>query len=303
LAEVDPPNAPLCLVQRFDCLMALGDHGGALSCADEVIKAAPTNPAGYYCKGTILLRTRRFEEAVEAYRQTAKLGPSNPEAHFALGGALHTTGRHAEAAEAFREAQEKSPRANPRRQFYEKQQRFCERAARLQPRLPELLRSTELPADWEDLLALADLCQRGEKRYYAAAVKFYKAAIAARPETAEEIMTGHRQLAAAASVQAGLGKGEDAADLDEGERERLRRQGLDWLKAELVEWKKVFDRTPPMARHTIRLGLEQLHTNPEFACTREPAVLEQLTPGERDGWKEFWNEVEGLMKQVDGAGR
>ena len=163
----------------------------------------------------------------------------------------------------------------------------------------------KLGEDWsaEDLLALADLCQRGEKRYYAAAVKFYKAAIAAKPQTADEIMTGHRQLAAAASVQAGLGKGEDAADLDEAERGRLRSQGLDWLKAELVEWKKLFDTTPPNARHTIRLGLEQLHGNPEFACTRETAVLEQLTDDERDAWKEFWNEVEALMKQIDGAAR
>jgi tetratricopeptide (TPR) repeat protein len=75
----------------------------------------------------------------------------------------------------------------------------------------------------------------------AAAARFAAEAFAARPKLADDLRFPNRRNAACSAALAGCGQGQDAAKLDDAERARLRRQALDWLRADLAAWGALLD--------------------------------------------------------------
>jgi hypothetical protein len=68
---------------------------------------------------------------------------------------------------------------------------------------------------------------------------------AGEPGLAEDLNAQHRYNAARAAALAGCGAGEDAAHLTDSDRAGLRKQALDWLRADLEAWRKILDQGPP----------------------------------------------------------
>src|SRR5205814_89708 len=68
--------------------------------------------------------------------------------------------------------------------------------------------------------------------------RFYAEAFAAQPALADDLKVGHRYNAACYAALAAAGMGEDTARLDDKEKSRLRKQALDWLRADLTLWSK-----------------------------------------------------------------
>jgi eukaryotic-like serine/threonine-protein kinase len=298
LADVDPVTAPTAHAQRVDCLIMLGDYETAQKAARESIKLAPTSPFGHYTMGLVLLQTRKEEEAIDAFRQAVKLAPGQPEFRFALGVALFARQSLQEATDEIRRAVTVCPPGHPRLGAMLQQQRLCEMILKLQPTLPDLVGGKDLPTDAEELLALAYLCRTEKNRYFATAVRAYAAAIASKPDSANDVTTDHRHQSAAAAVLVADGQGEDVAQLDEQERLRLRQQGLDWLKADLSLLTRVYDKGPSPERSLIRLWVQRVRSNPDLACVRDAGKLEKLSEAERMAWKQFWAEVDGLHKKI-----
>ena len=124
---------------------------------------------------------------------------------------------------------------------------LCERMLALDARLPALLQGKERPAAAEQL-ELAHLCQEYGRPHAAAGL--YAAAFAARPALADDLderpplQRRLRRRPAAADL------GPDGARLGETERASLRRQALDWLRADLA-WGQIAARRqvggPPFA--------------------------------------------------------
>jgi hypothetical protein len=75
-------------------------------------------------------------------------------------------------------------------------------------------------------------------------------------------------------------------------RAALRRQALDWLKADLAAWRGHGDESR-RAR-----ALRSWRSDPALACVRDEEGLAKLPPAERAAWGEFWAEVEGLLKSA-----
>jgi tetratricopeptide (TPR) repeat protein len=61
----------------------------------------PQDPAAYYNLGTLLLRTRRYDEAACAYRQSLRYRTNHPATYLNLGAALKDGGRISEAVAAW----------------------------------------------------------------------------------------------------------------------------------------------------------------------------------------------------------
>jgi hypothetical protein len=100
--------------------------------------------------------------------------------------------------------------------------------------------------------------------------------------------------AACAAALAGCGKGKDADQVDDSERARLRRQALDWLRADRH---RRIDREPDRVPKIV----EQMHywlTDTDFAGVRGAKALAQLPEADREPWQALWRDVADTLARA-----
>jgi hypothetical protein len=168
----------------------------------------------------------------------------------------------------------------------------------LQKRLPAMVQGKDSSKDAGELLAFADLCRRPFDEQYAASAKFFAAAFAADPKLAAEFPTPHRPNAACVAAMAGCGKGKDADRLDDKERARLRRQALDWLRAELDAWGRALGNAPEQAHPILLREVGRWLEDTDFAGVRGAEALGKLPEAERQAWQKLWNDVADMLKRA-----
>jgi serine/threonine protein kinase/Flp pilus assembly protein TadD len=269
----DLPEAHCNLGTALDYALAHNNLGGAL-----------------HAKG-------RLDEAIAAYQEAIRLNKDFALAHYNLGGALLEKGQFAQALASFRRGHELGSR-KPRWPYPSAQWvRNAERLVALDDKLPTVLSGKVQPADTAERLALAQLCQAHKKRY-AAAARFYAEVFAAEPKLNGDHPSGLRCNAACAAALAGCGQGEDTKSLDEKERARLRRQALDWLRADLAGWGRLLAKEPAKARPVVVQQMRHWLDDPDFAGVRGTEALERLPAAERPDWQKLWQDVEELRQRA-----
>lgn len=112
-----------------------------------------------------------------------------------------------------------------------------------------------------------------------------------------DVARGLRSPAASASALAALGQGKDALGLDAQEKARLRRQALDWLKAELAALTKLLEGRVPQTRALVQARLKQWQRDPAFAPFRDATALTPLPEEERRDWQQLWADVAARLTQ------
>jgi tetratricopeptide (TPR) repeat protein len=164
-----------------------------------------------------------------------------------------------------------------------------------------MLAGDDIPADLDTQLALAAWCYT-YKRMGRTAVRLYDAAFKKQAELADRLDAGHRFHAACAAARAACGRGNDVAKLDGRTKATLRKQALEWLRADLAAWAKR-SRQGRLARlaHTLkpweypaRIVKEWLELR-DLAGVRDAAALANLPEEERTQWRRFWAGVEELV--------
>jgi hypothetical protein len=95
--------------------------------------------------------------------------------------------------------------------------------------------------------------------------------------------------------------GKGAAELV-ASKVKLRRQALDWLKAELAAWSKILESGPPQARPVVASTLEHWKEDSDVAGIRDAAALDRLPQEERAACKQLWADVDGLLSKVEFRG-
>jgi hypothetical protein len=109
---------------------------------------------------------------------------------------------------------------------------------------------------------------------------------------------GLRYNAACAAALAGGGAGDEAAKLADAQRAALRRQALDWLRADLVAWRGRLDRQPDKAHPAVAQKMRHWLGDADFNGVRGPDTLAKLPEAERQPWQQFWQEVEALGQRA-----
>jgi tetratricopeptide (TPR) repeat protein len=291
-AELNPKNAE----NWHDLSQALlnsGQRDAAYECVQRAVALDPKLAVAQYSMGWHLQEQRRWDEAMARYRKAIEIVPDYAEANCNLAVCLASVGRFAEALPFMRRGHEAGSKLpdwfHPSAEWL----RQIEIQAALEEKLPALLAGEIAPVDNAERLEYAQMCWR--KGLLRAEVKLLSEAIANDPTLVDDLAAGHRYDAACSAAGASAGLGKDASGLDDAERVRLRRQAIDWLRADLALHAKRLETGKPEDRTATKDTLRKWQKDAELACIRDPEQLDLLPEDDRTALEELWLDVADLI--------
>jgi serine/threonine-protein kinase len=266
-----------------------GQMDEAIACFKKAVELAPKEAMAHTNLGSALKAKGHLDEAIAEYRKAIALEPKFTGAHDNLAHALMDKGQMDEAIACFKKAIELDPKFAPARTGL-----ADARVAAVQDKLPAFLKGDFKPTTSDERLGLAQSCRN--KKLYRASAGLYAAAFAADPKLAADPGEGYRYNAASAAALAAAGHGDDAAKLDDKEKVRLRKQALDWLRADLALRTKQLDSGQPADRTAAQQALQHWQKDSDLAGLRDPDALAKLPPAEREACTQLWAEVTALLR-------
>jgi serine/threonine-protein kinase len=293
--ELDPKYA----AAHSNLGVALSDKGQvdeAIACHRKAIELDPRYAAAHNNLGIALMVKGQYDEAIGCYRRAVELDPRFAGAHMNLAVALSVTGQMGEAIAYFRKAIELGANFT----WFRPQLAKAQRPVAVRGELPASQKGSATMTRIEGLIGLAGWCQN--QKLHHASTRLCAEAFAADPRLAADLVAGHRYNAACSAALAAAGKGEDAATLDDMERARLRKQALDWLRADLALWTSQLDTHTPADRASASTALRPWQQDPDLAGIRDPEALAQLSAGERKDFETLWAEVRALIDRAQKNG-
>ena len=267
----------------------------------KAIDLKPAYAEAYYNLGNAMNAQHKLPEAVTAYRKAIDLKPDLAEAHCNLGLVLQQQGLFVDSLTSLRRGHELGTRSAhwpyPSAEWVRK----ADQNVWLEAKLPKVLSRETMPADATERVALASFCRQSYKQFYRASARFFSEAFAAEPQLANDLLARNRYNAAGAAALAGCDQGKDVANFDAEARARLRRQALDWLRADLIAWENLFQKEPAKAPPVLRQVMQQWQHDADFDGVRHPKALAKLAEAERREWQAFWEQVAALERRAGEA--
>jgi serine/threonine protein kinase len=258
----------------------------------EIVALDPKYESAQRNLGKALRENGKIDEAIFVFQTVTSLNPDSAEAHCDLGDVLFRQGRFVEALAARRRGHELGSKSPGWRYPSGEWVRKAELLVELDAKLPKILNGEVQPADAAERIALAQMCQKDFKKLYVAAVRLYREAFGLEPATAEKLgMPGSRYDAACAAALAGCHQGNDANEIGDDERTRLRKQALEWLRADLAAFRQLLDKQPDQARAFVAQQMSGWLQDNDFAGVRGSTALAKLSVAERAEWTKLWQDV------------
>jgi hypothetical protein len=165
-----------------------------------------------------------------------------------------------------------------------------------------ILTGQDQEAGPEEQLVLADYCQRHKNLHYTS-VRLYSKAFGGRPELLGDMQSQYRYNAACSAALAGCRQAKDATNLSGEEYARLRKQALDWLRAELAAWAKQVKGGKAEERTRVQQVLRHWQKDTDFDGVRGAAALAKLPEAERAEWQKLWADVAALLKKAEAGSK
>jgi hypothetical protein len=148
----------------------------------------------------------------------------------------------------------------------------------------------------EDLLAFAQTAF--DQKKFASAIQLWSEAMENDAKRFDGRPRQQRYNAARAAALMAAGQSQDGPPLDDAAKARLRRQALDWLKAELVAWGQLLEPDLRQARPFIVSNLSHWQQDSDLASIRDAAALAKLPAGEQKAFAQLWADVAALLKKA-----
>jgi serine/threonine-protein kinase len=282
----------------------LGDSVNDLGQIDEAcqwyarsLELKPVRDEARHAMLLALLEVGETAKAEDVLRAAEKAVPKRAIIPH-LGGLLRLARGEPEAAvELLQQARRTQPEGyRPVKELKEQ----IDRASRLAPlaaKLPAVVERREWAVDEFESAELAELAL-GRGRYSASA-RLFRDAFTRRPALADDSRTGRRNRAALAAIGAGLGIDADRPEDGETDRSAWRRQGLEWLRADLAAWQAVADPASGGSlqdRNRMVRTLRLWKRHRDLAGVRDADALGKLPEPERAAWRTFWALVDARLR-------
>jgi superkiller protein 3 len=277
-------------------LLEQGKLDEAIAAFRKALELSPKLARAHLHIGLALSIQSKLDEAIAEYRIALTINPDYAQAHGALAQALVKQGLFAEARASNRRCLKLLPERHRQRALVSGQLKQCERLLELEQKLPLVLAGKVQPDSAAERLEYAQLCSY--TKLHGAAVRLFAAAFTAEARLADNLRAEHRYRAACSAALAGVGLGKDAGQLDDAERACLRRQALDWLRADFAAWGQLLAKEPAKTRSTVQQTLRHWQQDASFAGVRGDA-LARLPEAERQAWQQFQADVERILKKAD----
>jgi serine/threonine-protein kinase len=254
-------------------------------------------------RGLAEYREGKFDQAISTMRG----GPSHlggPVAHLVLAMALYQVGQLGEARKTLAAAtlsdDWRSVQARDNGVWIGHLLRR-EAEGLVIPNLPAFQRGEYQPQDNDERLALlaGQLASCEFEGLQGAAARIYSETFAAERGLADDVPAGARYYGARAAALAGCGQGTDAGQLNDGERTLLRRQALDWLRADLTACRQRLDDGNAQPNAWIRQRLQLWRNDPALDAVRATDALASLPDQERERWVRLWSDADALLRRSE----
>ena len=282
----------------------MGQYDDAIACFRKAVELDPTLAGAHYGVGHVLTNMGQPEQAMAFYRRAIELAPKVASFHEDLGWALETQGRFDEAIACFQKAIELDPELAGIKSRLARVQRM----AAAEKTLSDFLKGDFKPATGAERLLLAEVCFF--KKRYRVSAGLYAAAFAVEPALADgsAVMRGdptnyHLYAAAMNAALAAAGKDEDPpgrTTLDDKERARLRKQALDWLRADLAFRSKQLESGQPADRAMVQMLMNHWRQDRDLAAIRDSDALAKLPAEEQNAFTQLWADVAALLQKATG---
>jgi tetratricopeptide (TPR) repeat protein/serine/threonine protein kinase len=282
--------------RRGRALLRLGRPESAIADFTQSIALKPDFVEPWYFRGNTYLKLGEVEKAFPDLNQAIALKPEYAQAHCDLGHTLRRRGEFRQALEEMRRGHDLGSRYPGWREPSAQWIVECQHLVELEETLPGILKGTSTPASQAERLELFEICLL--KGFNRAAVGLYQQAAAAEPRLADDPDRSHRYNAACGAARAGCGQDKEVEKLDDAERARLRRQALEWLRADLETWRRLLDREAEKSRSRFARQMRVWLDDPDFVGVRVPAALAKLPDAERIAWQELWGRVSALLAEA-----
>jgi tetratricopeptide (TPR) repeat protein len=279
-----------------NALYAKGQLDQAIAAYRQALALDPRLARAHNNLGVALEDKRQLDEAIAEFRKALALDPQDARAHNNFGRALLACGRFADARASTRTALGLLGPDHPSRPAVAGQLARCERLLTLEGRVAEVLAGNDTPVDNRDWPDLIEVCRL--QRRHADAARLSRAAFKADPKLADDLKAAHRYNAACCAALTAAGQGKDAVKVEDNERVGLRKEALDWLRADLAAWGKLVESGQPAARAAVQRKMRHWQQDRDLASLREPSALAQLSPEQRTAYTQLWADVAALLQQA-----
>lgn len=274
-----------------------GDLSGAVYAFRKAIEHDPSYVTGHTNLANTLHTQGNLVGAAASYKKAIEIDTKRPQSHFNFGLVLFDQGQFANAATSFRRCLDLLSEDAPLRAAARDNLQRCERLLALATKLPAILKGDQQPADNAERLGLAEVCEYQHR--YAAAARFSRDAFAKDARLAEDLQSGARFAAAQDAVRAGCGLGEDAGELDDRQRASWRKQGLEWLRADLKLQGQLLVDGKKEDRKGVAEALRFWLKDTNLAEVRDAERLAKLPREEQETWGKLWTEVQFVLKKTE----
>jgi tetratricopeptide (TPR) repeat protein len=239
----------------------------------------------------------RHDDAIRAADKAIEFIPRNFEAYLTRMQAQAEKGEYVEARKTMQNMAKILP-PDAGKDGFQQMGALFDGFEKARQQLPAVLAGDKKPATANENLLCGILCSSQHRdRHALAAVRLFKAAFALEPRLADSTFHWPRLAAAECAVRAAAGNSDDALPLAVQQRAELRREALNWLKADLKVLKANISDNP---NHRVSLHsmIRMWRQHPDLAAVREPAELAMLPTAERVRWNEFWDDVTALQRKL-----
>lgn len=277
-------------------LIDLNDMPGAAAAFQKVIELNSTSAKSYRWLSHVLRYQNKLGDALTAVQKAVDLEPNDSWGLELLATDLMENSQFAEALDVLRRGLAVS-KGQPRNRYFLDQIKRVENWLVIEPKLQQLIAQETKPAGDLERLDVAELCRI--KKYYRAAAQFSAEALQNAPELGNNIGRQHRYLAACHAALAATRPGADNVEMSASEQAVLRRNAIDWLRADLDAWSQVIAGGDAPAIARARTQLRHWWQDSDLAGIRDDAALSRIPPDEQADWRRFWSAAAGLLKKTE----